>query len=300
MRPVQKRKNLKVMPPTDQLPWRCRDRVMVTGNKTRIMGILNVTPDSFSDGGEYTDPDAAVARALGMLAYGADMIDVGGESTRPGADAVPPDEECRRVVPVIRALRRQSDCLISVDTMKAVVARQALEAGADIVNDVSALSADPEMPAVVREFGAGAVLMHMRGTPRTMQQNPQYDDVVRDVVDYLERRLFFCVQHGIAHEQLALDPGIGFGKTVQHNVQLLAGLPAAVRLRRPLLVGLSRKSFLGQLTGREVEDRLAASLAGLVCAIERGAHILRVHDVKESCDARVIADTMRAAQQDCD
>jgi dihydropteroate synthase len=269
--------------------WRCRDHVLRPGNRPLVMGILNVTPDSFSDGGRFSATDAAIRHGLAMARDGADMIDVGGESTRPGAAAVSEEEELRRVVPVVQGLRREgvstTGVLISVDTRKAAVAEQALANGAHIVNDVSALTDDPHMAGVVRRHGAGVVLMHMRGSPATMQQDPRYEDVAEAVSVYLGARLAELKGQGLDAETMVLDPGIGFGKTVDHNLQLLARLDVLARHGRPVLVGLSRKSFLGKLTGREAGDRLAGSLAGLVYAALRGAQILRVHDVKESVDA---------------
>ena len=272
------------------LVWTCRDRVVNVGARPLVMGILNVTPDSFSDGGAFFDHDRAVARARAMISDGADIIDVGGESTRPGAVSVSADEERRRVIPVIQALASSPDVLLSVDTMKASVARDALAAGCHIINDVSALTHDPAMVDVVRETRAGVVLMHMRGEPRTMQDHPVYTDVVGEVAAYLADRLAALVAAGLDARSLAIDPGIGFGKTPDHNVALLAGLAALTALGRPVVVGLSRKSFLGRITGREVADRLAGSLAGMAFALLNGASIVRVHDVKESCDAvRVLA-----------
>lgn len=270
--------------------WRCGDRVLDCGRRPLIMGILNVTPDSFSDGGLHAEAEKAVAHGLRMVQDGADIIDVGGESTRPGALPVSEDEEIGRVVPVIRALRRASGVPISVDTMKAAVAEAALGAGADIVNDVAAMERDPRMAAVARVSGAGIVLMHMKGEPRTMQAQPEYADAPAEVCGYLAARVAALEAAGIDRARLAVDPGIGFGKTVEHNLQLLARLDELAAIGRPVLVGLSRKSFLGKITGRPVEDRLAASLAGLAFAVMRGARIIRVHDVRESADAvRVLA-----------
>jgi len=257
------------------------------------MGILNVTPDSFSDGGLYLDPERAVARGVEMAGEGADVIDVGGESTRPGADPVPPEAEQARVETVVRELRRRVSVPISVDTRRAAVARAALEAGADIVNDVSALR-DPAMAEVIREFGAGAVLMHMQGEPATMQRAPAYSDVVAEVVDFLRERLEAAAAAGIGREQVVLDPGIGFGKTPEHNLALLAALPRLAALGRPVLVGVSRKSVVGHLTGRPVHERRAGSLALAVWAVLNGADIVRVHDVRDSCDAMSVADRMAA------
>ena len=272
--------------------WNCRGREVVCGERTLIMGILNATPDSFSDGGRFDGAKKAIEHGLQMVEAGADIIDVGGESTRPGAAPVPASEEIARTVPVIEKLREQTDCLISIDTMKASVARAAVEAGADIINDVSALT-DPAMAAVVAETGAGLVLMHMRGTPQTMQANPDYADAVSEVRAFLEERLAFAVGRGVAKAQIALDPGIGFGKNDEHNVALLRHLPELVALGRPVLIGASRKGFIGRLLGCEVDERLAGSLAAGVFAVMRGAHILRVHDVKESCDAMRLVDTLR-------
>jgi len=276
-------------------PWHCGERVLTFAERPLIMGVLNVTPDSFSDGGRYADPDAAVAHGLRLAEEGADIIDVGGESTRPGAAEVPEAEERRRVEPVVRALA-QHGLLVSIDTRKAGVAQAALRAGAAIVNDVTALRGDPQMAAVARAAGAGVVLMHMRGTPATMQNDPRYENVVADVAAYLAERAQAAQQAGLAAERLALDPGIGFGKTVEHNLALLAALDRLGGGRYPLVVGLSRKSFLGRLTGRPVEERLAASLAGLVYAALRGAQVLRVHDVRESRDALKVLTALRAAE----
>ena len=278
---------MKTSPP---IRWRCGDRQVDFSGRARVMGILNVTPDSFSDGGRYTAVEAAVEYALQMLQDGADILDVGGESTRPGAMPVPVEEELRRVVPVIEAVRRERDVLISVDTRKAAVAREALRCGARIINDVTALTGDSEMAEVARRHGAGVVLMHMLGEPQTMQASPRYDDVVDEVGAYLGRRIQDLVAAGLDPETLAIDPGIGFGKTVEHNVSLLVHLDRLCVLGRPVVVGLSRKSFLGKITGRELGDRLSASLGGAAYAILRGAQVIRVHDVKESCDvARLMA-----------
>lgn len=274
--------------------WRCRDRTITWGARPLVMGIVNVTPDSFSDGGRFAGPDEAIQCGLAMVRDGADIVDVGGESTRPGAAPTPIHEELARVIPVIQGLCRggggMQPPLVSVDTRKAEVAEQALAAGAAVVNDVSALTADAGMAGVVRRYGAGVVLMHMRGDPTTMQQAPVYEDVVQDVEAYLTARMADLTRLGLDPETMALDPGIGFGKTVEHNVRLLRGLDVLTCHGRPVIVGLSRKSFLGRLTGREPGERLAGSLAGMAYAVMRGAHIVRVHDVKESVDAaRVLA-----------
>jgi dihydropteroate synthase len=255
----------------------------------RIMGVLNVTPDSFSDGGEWFDHDAAVVHAGEMIAQGAAIIDIGGESTRPGAAPVKAGDELARVVPVVEALRG-AGVQLSVDTQKATVARAALEAGATYVNDVTALRGDPEMAAVVADAGCDLCLMHMLGEPRTMQDNPRYDDVVTDVRAFLEERVAFAVNAGIAEERIAVDPGIGFGKTLEHNLMLLRRLDEIAALGRPVVVGTSRKSFLGRLTGRDdPHDRVAATVATNVLAFERGAEVFRVHDVAATHDALAVA-----------
>jgi dihydropteroate synthase len=257
------------------------------------MGILNVTPNSFSDGGRYVDADAAVARGLEMVEEGADILDVGGESSRPGADAVSPEEECRRVVPVIRELARRSGVLISVDTTKPQVAREALEGGAHVINDITALG-DPEMVEVVRATEAGAILMHMQGTPATMQKAPSYADVVAEVKDFLHSRLLHLREKGIAGERFVLDPGIGFGKTVEHNLELLRRLPELQTLGRPVCLGVSRKSMFGKVLGRATGQRLAGSLAAVAHALgQRAAQIVRVHDVAPTRDVVEWYQTMR-------
>ena len=273
--------------------WLCRDRVLKLGERTRVMGILNVTPDSFSDGGGFPDPSAAVNRALEMVAQGADIIDIGGESTRPGADPVSKKEETERTIPVIERIRAQSDVFISIDTMKAEVALQALEAGADIINDVSAFEADLNMVEVAAKTRAGVVLMHMKGSPQTMQDEPNYGDVVQEVCTYLERRLDFAAQRGVARDRMVIDPGIGFGKTLEHNLALLRGLPELVGCGSPILIGASRKSFIGQVLGRgNPAERLAGSLGIAAWAAMQGAHILRVHDVIDTCDVCRLVDTL--------
>ncbi|MGH2854508.1 MAG: dihydropteroate synthase [Solirubrobacteraceae bacterium] len=255
----------------------------------RLMGVVNVTPDSFSDGGLFLDHAAAVAHGLELAQEGADILDVGGESTRPGAEPVEAAEELRRVLPVVEGLVESSSTrpAISIDTSKASVARAALETGAALVNDVTALRGDPEMAAVVAQSGAECCLMHMLGEPRTMQRaagGPQYDDVVDDVKAFLGERLAFAVAEGIAEERVLLDPGIGFGKTLEHNLQLLRRLPELAALGRPLVVGTSRKSFLGRILADDDRDagpadRLPGTIATCVLAYERGAEVLRVHDV---------------------
>jgi dihydropteroate synthase len=253
------------------------------------MGVVNVTPDSFSDGGLYLDVDAAVAHGEELIADGAALVDVGGESTRPGADPVDEATERGRVLPVVERLAA-GGASVSVDTRKAAVASAALEAGARIVNDVSAFRHDPGMAAVVASAGAGCCLMHMLGDdPRTMQSDPRYGDVVSDVKAFLDERLAFAVGEGVPEERVWLDPGIGFGKTIEHNLELLRRLDEIVALGRPVLVGASRKSFLGRLTGRPERERDAATIATNVMAFERGASIFRVHEVRGTVDALKVA-----------
>jgi dihydropteroate synthase len=252
------------------------------------MGILNVTPDSFSDGGRYVEPAAAVGQAGRMAAEGADLIDVGGESTRPGAGAVSLEEELRRVVPVLERLAG-GPVPVSIDTSKAAVAERALGLGAAFVNDVTALRSDPAMAETVARSGAEVCLMHMLGEPRTMQDDPRYDDVVSDVKAFLEERLAFAVAQGIAEELVWLDPGIGFGKTQAHNLDLLRRLDEIVAIGRPVLVGASRKGFIGALTGRRESERVAGTVAANVLAYERGASMFRVHDVAATRDALAVA-----------
>jgi dihydropteroate synthase len=255
----------------------------------RIMGILNVTPDSFSDGGEWFDYDEAVEHARAMAAAGAHILDVGGESTRPGADPVSVAEELRRVIPVITAAR-ETGAQISIDTMKLEVATAAVDAGATYVNDVSAFRNEPELAAFVAERGCDCCLMHMLGEPRTMQDDPRYDDVVDDIRAFLEERAAFAIGEGVARERIMVDPGIGFGKTLEHNLELLRRLDEIVALGFPVVIGTSRKSFLGRLTGREdPHDRVAATLATTVLALERGAAVFRVHDVAPTRDALAVA-----------
>ena len=254
-----------------------------------IMGVVNVTPDSFSDGGRYLDASVAIEHGLELEAEGAAILDVGGESTRPGAAPVPEDEELRRVIPVIEGLlERGSGVRISIDTYKSGVAARALAAGATMVNDVTALRGDPEMAGLVASAGAEYCLMHMLGEPRTMQRDPHYDDVVNDIKAFLAERMMFAAQAGIGPERILLDPGIGFGKTVAHNLELLSRLDEFLDLGRPVLIGTSRKSFLGRLTGRDVDDRVAATIATCVLAYERGARVFRVHDVAPVRDALTV------------
>lgn len=263
-----------------------------------IMGIVNVTPDSFSDGGQFLDPNRAVQHALQLVDEGAEILDIGGESTRPNATPVPEEEELRRVLPVIRELAARTGIVLSIDTMKPKVARQAVEAGASIINDVAANRTDPEMWDVVRETGAAYVLMHMQGTPQTMQLDPRYDDVVRDVARFYEDRLSQLQARGVSPEQVILDPGIGFGKTCEHNLELLAGLMHFRIHQRPLLVGASRKGFVGQVTGvKEAAERLPGSLTCALAATEAGAQIIRTHDVAATRQALRMMEAIQAKRK---
>jgi dihydropteroate synthase len=264
-------------------------RIALTLDRPRVMGVLNVTPDSFSDGGRFLDCDAAIEHARRMLVDGADIIDIGGESTRPGAAATEVAEEIARVVPVIDALREECEArgvVLSIDTRKPEVMRAAIAAGAGMVNDVAALRAEDAMDVVLQASQpVGICLMHMRGEPATMQQHVVYTDVVGEVKAFLEERVDACKRAGIAGNRIAIDPGFGFGKTVAHNLALLRWLEELVALGYPLVVGLSRKSTIGALTGREMDDRVAGSVAAALIAVERGAAIVRVHDVRETVDA---------------
>jgi dihydropteroate synthase len=270
--------------------WEAVPELTLKGERRRldrplVMGIVNVTPDSFSDGGEFADAEAATACARRLLEQGADMVDVGGESTRPGAAYVSAEEELERVLPVVEAIA--PDYPVSVDTRKAAVARKCARAGAAIVNDVSAGRDDPAIADVCAEFGLPYVVMHMKGTPADMQQDPRYEDVVREVRDFLAARAEWAKGRGVA--EIVVDPGIGFGKTLPHNLALLNNIPALADLGYPVMVGHSRKSFIGDLTGAEVDGRVAGSLAAALVAARRGAHILRVHDVAATAQALAVA-----------
>jgi len=256
----------------------------------KLMGVVNVTPDSFSDGGRYLDPAAAIRHGEELVRDGAEILDVGGESTRPGAEPVEEGEELRRVVPVVEALAREA--MVSIDTSKAVVAGAAIDAGAAIVNDVTALSGDSEMAGVCAERGVGVVLMHMPGNPRTMQDNPTYDDVVDDVKAFLVERVEYAAGAGIGEGRIWLDPGIGFGKTLEHNLELLRRLHELRELGRPLVVGASRKSFIGRIDGSAVDDRIGGSIASSLLAAAEGADVLRVHDVAEMAQAVKVAEAV--------
>jgi dihydropteroate synthase len=273
--------------------WRCRDRTLTLGERTLVMGIVNVTPDSFSDGGLFLGADDAVRHGARLVDEGADVLDVGGESTRPGAEPVDAEEELRRVIPVIEGLAKAvPETPVSVDTTKPEVARSALDAGARIVNDVTA-GGDGAMFDAVGGSGAGVVLMHMLGDPRTMQDDPRYDDVVAEVHEYLRERIEAAVFAGIPEERVCIDPGIGFGKNVEHNLSLIRSIPALRTLGAAVLVGASRKRFIGTLTGTdEPSDRLEGSLAAAVLAASLGADVVRVHDVAATVRALKVADAV--------
>ncbi|MDQ3758325.1 MAG: dihydropteroate synthase [Actinomycetota bacterium] len=260
----------------------------------RLVGIVNVTPDSFSDGGLYLDAEAAIARGVELAAAGADVLDVGGESTRPGAEAVTAEEERRRVEPVVAALADAGHS-VSIDTSKASVAEAALDAGARIVNDVTAFRSDPELAALCADRDCGVVLMHMLGTPRTMQDAPRYEDVVADVKAFLAERIEHAVTAGVKEERFCVDPGIGFGKTVDHNLELLRHLGELRDLGRPIIVGTSRKRFIGTITGREADERIGGTVASNVLALAAGADAFRVHDVAEVSQALAVAEVILAA-----
>jgi dihydropteroate synthase len=278
--------------------WRTRRRTFDLGSRGVIMGILNVTPDSFSDGGRFAQVDSAVEQALRMVEEGADIIDIGGESTRPGAEAVSADEEMARVIPVIEKLSKLSTVVLSIDTSKAAVARAAITAGASIINDVTALRGDPTMASVASESGAGLALMHLRGTPRTMQQNPQYHDVVSEVVAFLDERITAAKAAGLSEDRLAIDPGIGFGKTVEHNLQLIAGLEKFATLQRPVLLGVSRKSFLAAAAASPaVNERDTPTAALTALGYQLGARIFRVHAVRPNVQTLHLAESLASARQ---
>jgi dihydropteroate synthase len=274
--------------------FRARQFEFVFPRPALVMGVVNVTPDSFSDGGKYFDTNAAIAHALALVAQGAEILDVGGESTRPGAKPVNEAEELRRVIPVIEKLAAKVEIPLSIDTMKPSVAHAALQAGASIVNDVAANRDDDAMWRVVAECQAGYVCMHAQGSPQTMQENPVYADVVREVGDFFRERLKKLNACGIFADQVVLDVGIGFGKTVEHNLQLLANLHRFTTMARPLLIGVSRKSFIGKLFGADLNERLPASLACACLAIQSGAQIIRAHDVAETVQAVRMTETVLA------
>jgi dihydropteroate synthase len=275
--------------------WEASRRTILAGDDRvpKVMGIVNVTPDSFSDGGRLAGPREAAVDALRLVAEGADLLDVGGESSRPGSEPVSVEEELRRVLPVVEALAAEAGVPLSIDTTKAEVARGALGAGAAIVNDITAMGGDAEMVRVVAESGAGVVLMHMRGVPRTMQDDPRYEDVVREVYDFLARRLDWAEARGIPRERMAVDPGIGFGKTMAHNLEILRNLRRFATLGSVVLIGTSRKRFLGTITGHGVTERATASAVSSLAACAAGARVVRVHDVAATADAIKVWGTIR-------
>jgi dihydropteroate synthase len=259
-------------------------RTLPLHERVHVMGVVNVTPDSFSDGGQYLQCDAAVEHAMALVEQGADLLDIGAESSRPGADPVEEDEEVRRLLPVVRDLVKRTTVPISIDTTKAAVAERALDAGASLVNDISALQFDPRMAEVVVRLGAGVILMHMQGTPKTMQQRPVYANVVEDVHAFLSDRLSVAIEAGIKREMILIDPGIGFGKNIEHNLKLLAHVDRFLPLGRPILAGVSRKGFIGTVLDRPVGGRLMGTAAAVVVAIMKGVRVVRVHDVAPILD----------------
>ena len=272
--------------------WTACDSVFNFPRPMVVMGVVNTTPDSFSDGGHFLDNDMATDHGLRLADEGAEIIDIGGESTRPGSEPVSVKEEMRRVLPVIERLAKRCEAVISIDTQKPAVAKAGLDAGASIVNDIAANRQSTEMWQVVAEARAGYVCMHMQGTPQTMQTEPHYDDVLQEVGDFFSERLTRLAEHGVNSEQVALDPGIGFGKELEHNIELLSGIHQLIISGRPLLIGASRKSFIGKLLGTPSNERLPASLACAACAAAEGAHIVRVHDVAETVQAVRMAEAL--------
>jgi dihydropteroate synthase len=280
------------------MTFRARQFEFIFPRPALVMGVVNVTPDSFSDGGKFFEAAAAVAHALELVAQGAEILDIGGESTRPGAEPVGEAEELRRVIPVIEKLAPQIKIPISIDTVKPAVARAALDAGASIVNDVSAARDNDALWKIIADFHAGYICMHAQGGPATMQKNPVYADVVREVSEFFSEQLGSLLNHaGVMPEQVVLDAGIGFGKTLEHNLALLANLRSFTKLRRPLLVGVSRKSFIGKLLGADVNERLPASLACAILAVESGAQIIRTHDVAATVQAVRMAEALLARRK---
>lgn len=270
-----------------------RNRVIELGRRTLVMGILNITPDSFSDGGSFDDFDRARARAFELISAGADILDIGGESTRPGSAPAPVEVELERVVPIIREVRKESDIPISVDTTKAEVASKALEAGADIINDVSSLQFDPDMVKVAAKSGAPLILMHMLGVPKTMQVNPVYESVLSEIIAFLEERMRYAVKNGVERKQIIVDPGIGFGKTATHNLKIIRDLDSLSCMDRPVLLAASRKRFIGAILGRAEMERELGTAVVNVFGIAAGAHILRVHDVAFQREAVRLAEAVR-------
>jgi dihydropteroate synthase len=262
------------------------------GHKTWFMGVVNVTPDSFSDPGVYLDKDRAVEKGLDLVKQGADILDIGGESSRPGSDPISPEEELKRIIPVIAELRKKTKVLISVDTTKSKVAEEALAAGADIINDISAFRFDDRMPLVVSDNGVPIVLMHMKGVPKTMQKNPYYEDLYQEIHCFLEERIATATAYGIKRETIIIDPGIGFGKSLAHNLAIINNLHFLEDLDRPILVGISRKSFIGKILNLPPRERAEGTIASAVLSVLKGAHILRVHDVEQVKRAITVAEAI--------
>lgn len=279
------------------LEWLVGTNRLRLGARPLFMGILNVTPDSFSDGGRYVSIADALAQAEQLVTQGADILDIGGESTRPGSLPISLEEELGRVIPVIQALAGRVTAQISIDTTKAEVARQAMRAGAQIVNDISGLTFDPQMPQVCADTGAGVIAMHIQGTPATMQANPHYENVVEEVRDFLAQRIDALVAVGIRRESIVTDPGLGFGKTAQHNLELLAGIPRLRDLDRPVLIGHSRKRFLGKILGRPVDEHSLGTVGVSLAAIQLGADILRLHEITPSRDCWMVWDAVMQAER---
>jgi len=262
--------------------------------RTYLMGILNVTPDSFSEGGTYFDKYLAIKRAYEMVEEGADIIDIGGESTRPGSEPVPLEEEIRRTIPVIEAIAKDIKIPISIDTYKAEVARRALDAGASMVNDISGLRADPDMPKVISEYKAPVVIMHVKGTPKNMQVNPVYEALIPEIMDYLRMSIRLAVKFGIDEDKIIIDPGIGFGKTFDHNLEIIKNLHEFTLLEKPVMIGPSRKAFIGKILGdAPASERLEGTAAAVAISILNGANIIRVHDVKEMKKVALVADAVK-------
>jgi dihydropteroate synthase len=272
---------------------RLKDSILALGERTLLMGVVNVTPDSFSDGGRFFEQDAALTQAMELIEAGADILDIGGESTRPYAEPVPVDVELQRVLPLIEGVRRFSDIPISIDTVKAEVARQAIAAGVDIVNDVTSLQADAEMVKLVAATGVPVILMHMQGSPETMQVDPHYGSLFSEIIAFLENRIQFATENGVKREQVVVDPGIGFGKTIAHNLMLVRELERFQALNRPILLGASRKRFIGAILNRPVEDREVGTAVIHSFAIAAGVHLLRVHDVALHRQVALMGDALR-------
>ena len=281
----------------NKLIWKCKDTIFSLGQRTLIMGVLNVTPDSFSDGGKYNRVEQAVEHALKLVKDGADILDIGGESTRPGAEPVNGNQEIDRVLPVIEELVQQTSVPISIDTYKSNVANAALLAGAKIVNDISGFNFDPNMPIVTKRHSAGCVLMHIKGSPRNMQSNPGYKNVLGEIGEYLNSCIHTANQHGISDEHIVIDPGIGFGKRLKDNLEIIRDLAKLKASRRPILVGPSRKSFIGKILQTKTDERLEGTASAVAISILNGANIVRVHDVKEIKRVALVVDAIRQGGQ---